>query len=265
MNIAEFFSRRRFVKDLPSPINLRTSVENIHTIDSGLVLYKQLIEYATKASEDPNHEGTDESKLEEQIWRVLDLLTLRLHELDYAFQLSVQTPKGIITVPFPLAIDFVQLERSISSGSFDYYMRPFRKSPSHTKHPQLKFDDTHAFDFIVPSGVPVRAVANGIVTHSQLDSDKGGNDPRFGNFDNRVYTYDLERQLYFVYRHLAFTAPEHRTLHVDAQVHTGQTLGSIGLTGWSTTPHLHFVVYQESPHTQFALQSLPIDFAKKHR
>lgn len=94
-------------------------------------------------------------------------------------------------------------------------------------HPILQQWRAHkGVDYAAPTGTPVRATADGIVTFAGL---QGG----YGNviFVRHQGTYST------VYGHLSRFAP---LVKAGARVRQGDTIGYVGMTGWATGPHLHY-------------------------
>ena len=83
-------------------------------------------------------------------------------------------------------------------------------------------------DIAAPAGVPVRAVADGVVT-------RAGEDGGFGRFVEVRHAGGLVT----IYAHLGGIAPE---AHAGALIKVGDQLGRIGSTGSSTGAHLHFEI-----------------------
>ena len=81
-------------------------------------------------------------------------------------------------------------------------------------------------DYAAPTGTPVRATADGIVT---FVGTQGG----YGNviFIRHQGTFST------VYGHLSRFATQLRT---GDRVRQGDTIGYVGMTGWATGPHLHY-------------------------
>ncbi len=94
-------------------------------------------------------------------------------------------------------------------------------------HPILQQWRAHqGVDYGAPTGTPVRATADGLVTFA---GQQGG----YGNviFLRHQGTYST------VYGHLSRFAPLVRT---GTRVRQGDTIGYVGMTGWATGPHLHY-------------------------
>ncbi|MBA3776110.1 MAG: peptidoglycan DD-metalloendopeptidase family protein [Betaproteobacteria bacterium] len=117
------------------------------------------------------------------------------------------------------------------------------------------FNDWRAhrgIDYAAPTGSPVRATADGVVTFAGVQ----------GGYGNVVF---LRHHGSFstVYAHLSRFAPELRN---GTRVRQGETIGFVGMTGWATGPHLHyeFRIAQEprDPLTIALPTALPI--AREH-
>lgn len=97
----------------------------------------------------------------------------------------------------------------------------------------------HAIDFAVPEGTPILAVREGVVMQVESDFDQAGlNREKFGGRANfiRILHGDGTMALY------AHLQPEGVQVRTGQYVRKGQRIGLSGNTGFSTAPHLHFVV-----------------------
>ena len=98
-------------------------------------------------------------------------------------------------------------------------------------HPVLKrYRPHHGVDYAAPSGTPVRAVADGVVTmkaHKKAD----------GNILKIKHPGNLSSG----YLHLRGFA---KGIKVGARVAQGQVIGYVGSTGYSTGPHLDFRLWK---------------------
>jgi len=95
-------------------------------------------------------------------------------------------------------------------------------------------NDTWAWDFRMPSGVPITAALDGTVRLARGDSTRGGCDPSFAPDANYVviaHDNGLETQ----YLHLETVA-----VRPGDKVKAGDILGYSGKTGWACGSHLHF-------------------------
>jgi len=94
-------------------------------------------------------------------------------------------------------------------------------------HPLLQTMRAHrGIDFAAPTGTPIRATGDGIVTFA-------GEQNGYGN----VIMIQHDREYSTVYAHLSRFANETKA---GARVRQGDTIGYVGQTGWATGPHLHY-------------------------
>ncbi len=94
-------------------------------------------------------------------------------------------------------------------------------------HPILQTWRAHkGIDYAAPTGTPIRATADGVVTFAGV---QGG----YGNvvFLRHHGAYST------VYGHMSRFAPDVRH---GTRVRQGETIGYVGMTGWATGPHLHY-------------------------
>jgi len=150
-----------------------------------------------------------------------------------------------------------RLERSEFAYGFPFSDRSrillgqgFNGSFSHTDS-QSKY----AVDLGADEGTPVLAARGGVVMMVEQDFEGSGLDRnKFADRANSVRILHDDGTM-GVYAHLAFesvlVAPGHR-------VNPGQTIGRAGSTGFSTGPHLHFVIQVNNGRD---LVSIPFDFA----
>ena len=105
---------------------------------------------------------------------------------------------------------------------------------SHARfHPVLKkYRPHHGVDYAAPSGTPVRAVADGVVTKKSYDKSAGN-----------MLKIKHPGNLSSGYLHLRGFA---KGIKVGARVSQGQVIGYVGNTGRSTGPHLDFRLWKGS-------------------
>lgn len=117
-------------------------------------------------------------------------------------------------------------------------------------HPILQRTRPHlGIDFAAPYGTPVRAVADGVVVEAGFRRE-GGNTIKIAH-SKRYST---------AYLHLAHFAPAVRK---GARVRRGQIIGSVGSSGLSTGPHLHFSLFDNGTYVnplKAKLPTMPADF-----
>ncbi|MBA4138462.1 MAG: hypothetical protein C0518_14225 [Opitutus sp.] len=98
----------------------------------------------------------------------------------------------------------------------------------------------NAIDFDLPEGATISAARDGVVVGIKQDSDHGGPDRKFDQCANFVLIRHADGS-YADYLHLQQNGA---LVALGQRVKAGDPIGRSGNTGWSTRPHLHFVVYQ---------------------
>jgi len=114
----------------------------------------------------------------------------------------------------------------------------------------------YAWDFCMDVGTPVLAARGGTVRAVRQESNLGGWGPQFADDANFV-VIDHGDGTSGLYMHLMQHGAR---VKVGDQVQTGQLIAYSGNTGWTSAPHLHFMVMQTAPDNYYA-QSLPVLFA----
>lgn len=114
---------------------------------------------------------------------------------------------------------------------------------------------SYAWDFCMPIGTAVGAARGGTVKAVRQDSNTGGWNPKYVNDANYIVV-DHGDGTSGLYMHLMFNGAR---VKVGDQVQTGQLLGYSGDTGWTSAPHLHFMVMQTSS-SDYYTQSVPVLF-----
>jgi murein DD-endopeptidase MepM/ murein hydrolase activator NlpD len=100
-------------------------------------------------------------------------------------------------------------------------------------------DARHAIDIAADEGTPVLAAREGVVMQIADDFRGAGLDlEKFGARANFVRILHADGSM-ALYAHLQ---PETAQVRPGARVRAGQVIGAVGNTGFSTGPHLHFVV-----------------------
>ena len=115
----------------------------------------------------------------------------------------------------------------------------------------------NALDFNMPVGTPIVAARPGKVVRIKEDSDTGCPDRSCARLGNYI-TIMHEDGSFSEYYHLQ---KEGALVDLEEQVERGQVIGKSGNTGWSSGPHLHFVVFlremksRKTLRTQFKTES----------
>lgn len=104
----------------------------------------------------------------------------------------------------------------------------------------LQYDGSHpATDIRAPIGTPVLSIANGVIV--KVKSSEGA-DGKYVVIRHEIKNAQGEMErLYSSYLHLSETLAT-----VGSQVTKGDIIGKVGMTGITTTPHLHFQIDKES-------------------
>lgn len=103
-----------------------------------------------------------------------------------------------------------------------------------------EFDIHHAWDFASPSETPIHSIGDGIVTKVRFNQQTNTIDVNNGAGNYIEIKYEINGQTYkSLYGHLY---PNSTNLKVGDQVVAGQQIATVGTTGYSTGPHLHWEV-----------------------
>ena len=97
----------------------------------------------------------------------------------------------------------------------------------------------NAIDFIVAENTSVLAAANGVVTFVKDDSNIGGPSIEYWHNSNFIVIQHPNGE-YSRYDHLAHKSAVVRT---GQYIKRGQVIASVGMTGFTYLPHLHFQVF----------------------
>jgi murein DD-endopeptidase MepM/ murein hydrolase activator NlpD len=103
-------------------------------------------------------------------------------------------------------------------------------------------ENLYAVDFAMPPGTPVVAARAGVVIDATLRHSEGGYDVKFLDKANTVAVVHDDGTV-AEYAHLSTSAD---VVKVGQRVAAGDLLGYSGNTGYSSGPHLHFIVSRPS-------------------
>ena len=110
----------------------------------------------------------------------------------------------------------------------------------------------YAIDFALAEGTPIVAVREGVVMQVEYDFEKAGlNREKYGGRANFIRILHDDGSM-AVYAHLK---PEGVQVRTGQRVRLGQRIGLSGNTGFSTAPHLHFVL---QANRGMRLESIPL-------
>ena len=118
-------------------------------------------------------------------------------------------------------------------------------------------ENLYAVDFAMPRGMPVVAARGGVVIDATFRHQEGGFDIRFLDKANTVAIVHEDGTV-AEYAHLS-PGPEIVTL--GQRVKPGDLIGHSGNTGYSSGPHLHFIVSKPAvTDGKVTRQSVPVTF-----
>ncbi len=100
--------------------------------------------------------------------------------------------------------------------------------------------DEYAVDWKAPEGTPVCAARAGVVTGLRQDFADGGSDLKYRGKSNYIIVRH-DDGTFAEYLHLQ---PNQALVSAGQKVNEGQPLARSGNTGLSSTPHIHFAVFQ---------------------
>ena len=153
---------------------------------------------------------------------------------------SIPDPTAINRIPFP-------------SGQAYWVSQPFEGKQTH-----LDQQSRYAIDITMPEGTPVLAVRDGVVMHMEDNFFEGGEKrERYLNKVNLIRVLHADGTM-SVYAHLKLDSTKVRK---GQRVKAGQQLAESGNTGYSSGPHLHFVIQR---NTGGELTAIPFSFTRSN-
>ncbi len=111
----------------------------------------------------------------------------------------------------------------------------------------------YAVDIVMPVGTPIYAAKSGIVVESENDFYKGGDNKAYSSEANNIRILHDDGAM-SVYAHLELETAQ---VYPGMSVAAGQLIAYSGNTGFTTGPHLHFVV---QINRGMELVSVPFNF-----
>lgn len=155
---------------------------------------------------------------------------------------SLIVPNGVITAPVVTKSSSNSTKQtSTTTVVSGYYLRPVSGKITSPYGPR-KGSYHYGIDIGNKRGTPIMAAAQGVVTHvvnycSEGNSSCGG---RYGNYVKILHPNGQTT----VYAHLTKAS-----VSVGQKVSQGSTIGTLGNTGRSTGPHLHFEIQKSNGAT----------------
>jgi len=118
-------------------------------------------------------------------------------------------------------------------------------------------ENLYAVDFAMPRGTPIVAARSGVVIDATLKYDEGGYDIRFLDQANTVAIVHDDGTV-AEYAHLS---GGRGVVKLGQRVAAGELIGHSGNTGYTSGPHLHFIVSRPTiSDGKVARESVPIAF-----
>lgn len=121
-------------------------------------------------------------------------------------------------------------ELPYKSGTYQYVHQGYNGKYSH--------QGVNAIDFNMKSGTPIYASRGGYIIKIEDRNSRGCPSPQCHKYNNYIVIYHTDGSL-GVYSHLQKNGVK---VNVGDFVQTGQFIGLSGGTGYTTGPHLHFMV-----------------------
>ena len=119
----------------------------------------------------------------------------------------------------------------------------------------------HAVDFAIDFNVPILASLEGEIVDVKDDSKEGGNDKKYADIKYQNYiTIKHANNEFSQYVHLAHKSS---LVKIGDKVEKDNPISKgIGMIGYTTTPHLHLMVFVNKDN-KVGFESLEIQFEKK--
>jgi murein DD-endopeptidase MepM/ murein hydrolase activator NlpD len=118
-------------------------------------------------------------------------------------------------------------------------------------------ENLYAVDFAMPRGTPVVAARGGVVIDATLKYEEGGYDMRYLDQANTVAIVHDDGTV-AEYAHLSAGRP---AVKLGQRVAAGDLIGHSGNTGYTSGPHLHFIVSRPTiSEGKVARESVPVVF-----
>jgi|SRR3989344_2660939 len=128
-------------------------------------------------------------------------------------------------------------------------------------HPKAHFGPfKEAIDFVLPEESFILAPKAGEVIEIKVDSKEGGFEPKYNDVKYLNYmTIQHSDGEYSQYAHLRHKGA---LVKVGDKVKKGRPIALSGNTGFTTTPHLHFLIFKLN-NSEIGFESLKIRFDEK--
>lgn len=151
--------------------------------------------------------------------------------------------------PKPLLVEDLSIYPPFAAGETYFINQGFNGTKTHQSS-----DSVHAIDIDMPVGTRIIAARDGVVMDVEQDFNRAGTDrEEYADKANHVRILHEDGTM-ALYAHLDVTGVNVRP---GARVRAGQVIARSGNTGFSTGPHLHFVIQQ---NVGMEIRSVPFRF-----
>ena len=209
--------------------------------------------------------------------RIKNLLNKQVHYIDF------NKPDSLVILKFLLSkIDSAQFFKNnmfkmfYGASKIDKYdtlynyALPFLKGKKYKvlqgnngKFSHKGQNSKYAIDFKMNVGETICAIRDGYVVFTKSDSNEGGSSKKYLPKANKIFVYHKDGT-FAQYAHFKQNGV---LVNEGDSIKKGQIIGYSGNTGYSTEPHLHFVVYKPSKEgltsIPFILNNIPTKKYKK--
>ncbi|KAA1247215.1 M23 family metallopeptidase [Aquimarina sp. RZ0] len=160
----------------------------------------------------------------------------------YIADLTVIEIRKAIKLGFGVRYNHGNHLQKIYDADYEYQL-PFQKGTSHVVtqgyNGAISHKDEYALDFRMPIGTKIYAAREGVVVLVEQGFNKTCTDANCAKFNNYILVYHSDGT-FAEYTHIKKNGA---VVKAGDAIKTGQFIGYSGNIGWSTGPHLHFIVF----------------------
>ncbi|MHA7060008.1 M23 family metallopeptidase [Aquimarina sp. M1] len=160
----------------------------------------------------------------------------------YIADLTVVDRKKAIRLGFSVRYNHGNHLQTSYDANYAYHL-PFKKGTAYMVTQGYKGKISHhneyALDFRMPIGTPIYAARDGKVVLVEQGFNKTCTDPDCAKFNNYILVYHSDGT-FAEYTHIKKNGSKVQPGDI---IKKGQHIGFSGNIGWSTGPHLHFIVF----------------------
>jgi murein DD-endopeptidase MepM/ murein hydrolase activator NlpD len=132
-------------------------------------------------------------------------------------------------------------------------------------NPEAHFDEhKYSIDYLMPFNVPILAASSGKVIDVKDDSNEGGIEEKYkNNKDNKYQNYITIKHSNGEYSQYVHLGHKSALVKVGDVVKEGEPIAKgVGMTGYTSAPHLHFMVFKDTEN-KLGFESLKIKWKGK--